>query len=372
MTLFRHSVERAIQEGARVVAHPGARPHPLDASEMDRIMHDQKRLPAAGEHGNTLSSGNPLRGLHEPGADMADGASDLRVSPGRPRLQAMLRYAAHGWPVFILSSSKTPLRNCDRCRDEHVTPEQMETCPCLTCHGFYAATTDPDRIRAMDRRIPRGLVAIRTGSPSGTVVIDVDAPDGLKTMAKLDEGGILPGTVTATTGSGGLHLVYRHPGVRVPSGVGKAGRQIDVKADGGYIVVAPSLHPRTGQPYRWLSDQFALPLADLHPALLERLQEKPLQSYRTARRPRSGHARGRLGGLVQTLLKAAPGERNALLYWAACRAGQMVAQGAIDETTAYEVLWAAGLEIGLTESEIGVTLGRGTIGSGMRRGMRAS
>ncbi|WP_219549977.1 bifunctional DNA primase/polymerase [Nonomuraea harbinensis] len=334
-------------------------------------MHDQ-RFSAAGKHGNTLNSGNPLRGLHEPDAGMVEGAPDLRVSPAHPRLQAMLRYAAHGWPVFVLSDSKTPLRNCDPCRDEHVTPEQMETCPCLTCHGFYAATTDPDRIRAMNRRVPRGLVAVRTGSPSGTVVIDVDAPGGLNTMARLDEGGILPGTVTAITGSGGLHLVYRHPGVRVPSGVGKAGPQIDVKADGGYIVVAPSLHPRTGQPYRWMSDQFALPLADLHPALLERLQEKPPQPHRPGRGSRAGSVRGRLGGLVRTVLKAAPGERNAVLYWAACCAGQMVAQGAIDEATAYSVLWASGLEIGLTESEIGVALGRGTIGSGMRRGMRAS
>ncbi|WP_433513691.1 bifunctional DNA primase/polymerase [Nonomuraea sp. CA-143628] len=294
------------------------------------------------------------------------------MSPGHPRLQAMLRYAAYGWPVFVLSGSKTPLRNCDRCRDEHIAPEQMEACRCLTCHGFYAATTDPDRIRAMDRRVPRSLIAIRTGSASGTVVIDVDVPHGLKTMAKLDEGGILPGTVTATTGSGGLHLVYRHPGVRIPSGVGKAGQQIDVKADGGYIVVAPSLHPRTGQPYRWVNDQFALPLADLHPALLERLQEKPPQPHKVARGARSGDARGRLGGLVRTVLKAAPGERNTVLFWAAFRAGQMVAQGAIDEATAYNVLWASGMEIGLTESEVGVALGRGTIGSGMRRGMRAS
>ncbi|MEV0351550.1 bifunctional DNA primase/polymerase [Nonomuraea sp. NPDC050680] len=335
-------------------------------------MHDQKSLPAADEHGNTLSSGNPLRGSHGPGADMVEGAPDLCVSPGHPRLQAMLSYAAHGWPVFVLSSSKAPLRNCDRCRDEHVTPEQMETCPCLTCHGFYAATTDPERIRAMDHRVPRGLVAIRTGGPSGTVVIDVDAPGGLKTMAKLDEGGILPGTVTAATGSGGLHLVYRHPGVRIPSGVGKAGPQIDVKADGGYIVVAPSLHPRTGQPYRWMNDRFALPLATLHPALLERLREKPPRPRKAARESRTGSMRGRLNGLVRTVLKATPGERNAVLYWAACCAGQMVAQGAIDEATAYEVLWASGLEIGLTESELGAALGRGTIGSGMRRGMRAS
>jgi hypothetical protein len=49
---------------------------------------------------------------------------------------------------------------------------------CLTCHGFYAATTKPDRITAMHAAIPGGLLAIRTGQASRTAVIDIDPRNG--------------------------------------------------------------------------------------------------------------------------------------------------------------------------------------------------
>ena len=40
-------------------------------------------------------------------------------------------------------------------------------CGCLTCHGFYAATLDPGRLAAMLRKVPGGLLAIRTGAARG-------------------------------------------------------------------------------------------------------------------------------------------------------------------------------------------------------------
>ena len=80
-----------------------------------------------------------------------------------------------GWPVFVLSSSKVPVPNCERCRKEHTTSQQMRDCACLTCHGFYAATLDMARVQEMMRLHPGGLLAIRTGAVSGTVVVDVDA-----------------------------------------------------------------------------------------------------------------------------------------------------------------------------------------------------
>ncbi|WP_246159084.1 bifunctional DNA primase/polymerase [Catellatospora sichuanensis] len=57
-------------------------------------------------------------------------------------------------------------------------PARPTGVPCLTCHGFYAATTDPHRIAAMLAAVPHGLLAIRTGAPSGLVVIDVDTGHG--------------------------------------------------------------------------------------------------------------------------------------------------------------------------------------------------
>jgi hypothetical protein len=103
----------------------------------------------------------------------------------------------------------------------------------------------------MLRLHPRGLLAIRTGAASGTVVIDVDPP-GIGTMRMLVGEGVLPRTLAAVTGRGGYHMLYGHPGGKIMSGAGKGGPGVDVKADGGYIVVAPSVHPSTRRPYRWL------------------------------------------------------------------------------------------------------------------------
>ncbi|GHJ47450.1 hypothetical protein Cs7R123_47920 [Catellatospora sp. TT07R-123] len=95
-------------------------------------------------------------------------------------LAAALRYAANGWPVFMLGRSKRPVALCTGCETarQERKPHDPQSCGCLTCHGFYAASTDPDRIAAMMRAVPRGLLAIRTGAPSGLVVVDVDHRHG--------------------------------------------------------------------------------------------------------------------------------------------------------------------------------------------------
>src|SRR5690606_15383923 len=152
-------------------------------------------------------------------------------------------YVERGWHVFALSSGKTPLANCARCRAEHTTPEQMEACTCLTCHGFYSATTDMDRVDAMFMAHPDRLLAIRTGATSGIVVVDIDGPEGAANAQRLAAQGLLRPTLTAQTGSGGAHLVYTHPGGRIQSGAHKIAPSIDSKADGGYIVAPPSIHP---------------------------------------------------------------------------------------------------------------------------------
>ena len=88
-------------------------------------------------------------------------------------LRAALDYAANGQPVFVLGRTKRPVANCRPCAS--AGPEHdRQRCACLTCHGFYAATTDPHRIRAMHDAIPDGLLALRTGAVSQRLVVDID------------------------------------------------------------------------------------------------------------------------------------------------------------------------------------------------------
>src|SRR6266498_5685785 len=90
-------------------------------------------------------------------------------------LTAALDAAERGWPVFMLGRSKRPVANCDTCQHDAHDPA---TCGHLTCHGFYAASTDPARVAAIVAAVPGGQLAVRTGAVSGLVVVDVDPAHG--------------------------------------------------------------------------------------------------------------------------------------------------------------------------------------------------
>jgi len=126
------------------------------------------------------------------------------------------------------------------------------------------ATTLTGMIRSWWRRWPEANIGLVTGEASGLVVLDVDPRHGgeiaLEELEK--QFGDLPATVTAETGSGGRHLVFRHPGHRVPNSAGALGPGLDVRGDGGYIVAPPSLHA-SGRRYAW---EGALHLMNMEPA----------------------------------------------------------------------------------------------------------
>jgi putative DNA primase/helicase len=85
---------------------------------------------------------------------------------------------------------------------------------------------------------------------SGFDVLDVDPRHGGdESLAKLEaEHGKLPDTVEALTGGGGRHILFKHrEGVRSSAGHLPG---LDVRGDGGYVVVAPSIH-ETGREYAW-------------------------------------------------------------------------------------------------------------------------
>ncbi len=277
-------------------------------------------------------------------------------------LDYALAYADRGWPVFVLSGQKIPLRNCDPCANDEC---DRETCGCLTCHGFYAATTDADRIRAMLERYPDNPVAIRTGAPSGIVVVEIDPKNGGgDTLARLDERGILPGTLMVQSGGGGVHLYYAHPGGYAMGSANRLGPGVDVKADGGYVVAPPSLH-RSGHRYAWTGNgRCDYPLTPLHPEV-SAVVVRQEQAERRHNGP--GTVRGRFAAALDKLLSAEPGNRNASLLWAAAVAGEMVAAGALSEDAAVQSLQMAAAELGLSKSETGDAR-KGTIGSGLRRG----
>ena len=123
-------------------------------------------------------------------------------------------------------------------------------------------------------------VGIATGAVSGLFVLDVDPRHGGdETLAELErKHNSLPSTWRFLTGGGGEHILFRHPGGRIPNSAGRVGRGLDVRGDGGYIVAPPSRHI-CGRTYEISVDHHPdeVELADAPSWLLNKLQEHGTQ-----------------------------------------------------------------------------------------------
>jgi DNA-binding MarR family transcriptional regulator len=189
--------------------------------------------------------------------------ADVTVN-GQLVMRAALAYAALGLPVFPLSANRTVIALCPRCKPGAGCPGKDECrCGTDTCHGFYAATTDRATITKWFTEHPDWQLGLRTGKTSGLVVLDVDLDKGgLDSLIALQKAGLdIRGTAAQLSGSGqSFHLFYGWPGYQVPNSSDTLGGGLDVRGDGGFVVVAPSHHPSTGARYELLG-----PLTDLPP-----------------------------------------------------------------------------------------------------------
>jgi hypothetical protein len=261
------------------------------------------------------------------------------IQGGDALAQAHL-YASHGWPVFP----------CKPGRKEPATP-----------HGFKDATTDRARITGWWTAEPSFNVASATGAP-GPDVLDVDIrPDGSgdPSYRLLRKAGLLKGIIgLVATPGGGFHAYFAGTGQR--SGRLPV-RHLDFKAAGGYVLAPPSAVG--GQPYQ------ALPYA-LDPrmsegrldwnaavALLDSRQRRPQPG-----RPSTSADVGRLSAWVAQLHE---GNRNAGLFWAACRAAETGDPGDLD------ALSQAAEQAGLPPAEIKRTIASALRAARHRRAISA-
>ncbi len=133
-------------------------------------------------------------------------------------VKAALEWAKKGVPVFPCGQNKAP----------------------LTANGHKDATTDPDQVRFLFENAPDALIGARMGAESRLFAMDFDTYKGSEAMTymqALNDKGLLNDTQVHTTQSGGLHLLFRadgeYPNCKPATGV-------EVKGEGGYIIVPPS------------------------------------------------------------------------------------------------------------------------------------
>ena len=120
---------------------------------------------------------------------------------------------------------------------------------------------DEAEIEQWWRQWPRAGVGIITGKISNLVVLDVDTRKGADANAIFEQ---YPTGSVCRTGSGGGHFYYAYPSDQehISNAVGRENGQpngLDLRADGGYVVAPPTLHP-SGQRYEWLDRHHPNPI----------------------------------------------------------------------------------------------------------------
>jgi Bifunctional DNA primase/polymerase, N-terminal len=149
-------------------------------------------------------------------------------------------------------------------------------------NGVLDATNDLEQIGAWWEWMPGANIGGRV--PEGVIVVDLDPRHGaLKHLARLEaeHGAIVTRASWSGRGDGGRHYWFRHPGGRVSSSPLPDGW--DLKTHSGYVVLPPSIHPDSRQPYRW--EDPAAPIVDAPPWLVELLRPAirpaPVATWRT-------------------------------------------------------------------------------------------
>jgi Bifunctional DNA primase/polymerase, N-terminal len=268
-------------------------------------------------------------------------------------LHAALGYAAAGRAVFpLMVRSKEP----------------------AIARGFKAASTNPETIRRY-WRVPDRNIGIATGAISGVWVLDIDGDDGAASLRALEaEHGKLPETWISSTGRG-WHVWWRYT-APIPSSTGRIALGLDVRADGGYVVVPPSIHPH-GRIYTWITRPNGEP-AEAPEWLVSLTRKKPgpsISERAVASIPSNGRPGSDAYGWValereiEDLAMAVPGGRNTALNRTSFRLFQLVAGGELDGRDVTDRLVEACHCNGLVKDD-GLQSVIATINSGSKAGLQ--
>ena len=154
----------------------------------------------------------------------------MTAAPTTGMLNAALRYADLGYAVLP-------------CAPGRKVP--------VTEHGLRDATTDSEKIAQWWTQHPDANVAIRT---DGLLVIDVDGENNAWLSDEPDKRTDLDAAPLSLTPHGGRQYFMRQPEGRAwRNTAGRLAQRVDTRADGGYVLVAPSIVD--GKSYRWAEER---------------------------------------------------------------------------------------------------------------------
>ena len=168
-----------------------------------------------------------------------------------------MAYATAGWEVFPCNG-KVPMNP-----SVHPPGDPLRGVCHGECgadgHGVLDATIDITRVNPWWITWPNANIGGRV--PAGVVLVDVDprhGGDGSWNALIAEHGDVETRTVMSGRGDGGCHRYFQHPGGKLRASIGPG---IDIKTSSGYGMLPPSIHPDSGQPYRWVDPVTPIALA---------------------------------------------------------------------------------------------------------------
>ncbi|MBB4235062.1 bifunctional DNA primase/polymerase [Rhizobium esperanzae] len=280
-------------------------------------------------------------------------------------LELAQHYVAAGYPVF-------PCRAKPEDVTDPITGEidtKHEKTP-YTSNGLRGASKFPRIIQRWWNDNPDALVGVPTGAPSGFWVLDLDlkpgVADGHQWLEAMENAnGQLPDTRRAKTANGGTHIFFRHvAGVRNRGGLGSG---VDVRGDGGYVIM-PGSAMADGRHYKWISES---PIADAPDWLLELVLPRqaaagPAMPFSYQAGTNDHYVNKAVDDELALLATAGQGGRGAQLNASAYALGQFVGAGALSRSEAESALYSAAQANGVAQKD-----GERETWSKIRRGLDA-
>lgn len=231
-------------------------------------------------------------------------------------------FLAQQWPVFPCGADKRP----------------------VTQHGFKDAVSDPAEARRLFGIYGAELIGTPTGTVSNLAVVDLDVKEGgagLEWLAANQHR--LPITRRHQTRSGGAHLLFAYPpGRRIRNSASRIAPGVDIRGEGGYIIVPPSAG------YSIADDAMPAPMPGWLLDLLDPPQAPPAPLQRPVARDHSDGSKYGLAALeseCRAVSQASPGTQEVTLNNAGLKLGALVAGGELPRDMAIRHLFAAGLQM---------------------------
>ena len=231
--------------------------------------------------------------------------------------------------------------------------------PAIKWKGYQSRLPTRDEIENWKQQFPNANIAIITGEISNLIVLDIDGQQGVDSVIRL--GGIPNNTPIVRTGSG-WQAYFSYPDFPVRNSAHKM-PGLDLRAEGGYVVAPPSIHPNR-RIYRWSRE----PAIDslLSPPFELTALLRPPKPVSPPRQRGAGGSDATYLHQVRLLAASTEGTRNDQLNRAAYTMGGLVGAGRLNRAVAETSLEAIARGIGLTDTEIAAT-----VKSGIERGIEA-